>query len=328
MFETKLKIRRWWSNIKLRKNRETTAHQVRDKSLFSLVTWTFLKVAVLTLFAAIILFPFFYMITISFMPKHQADLLNSEFSFWPRYWDKSNYSDAINSGNGQGSGYWFAFGLTLANVVFSIAAKIFVTMLCGYAFSLKKWRGKEFVWGLFMSLLVLPEVALLFGQFKVVATIDNKTEILNSFIGAISMIALPFVASIFNALMFRNAFEAIPGRIKEVAMVDGCVGGKYLFKIAIPMVQPTTLTIIILTTLASWNSYLWPSLLFASKRYEIMSVWLFNVGRVELDGTTKVLQSVKMAGAVLVILPMFIFYFLFRRRIMNAISRQGSAIKG
>lgn len=327
MFGTKLRIRQWWSNIKLRKNKDTTANQVRDNSVASLVTWSFLKIAVLVFFAAIVLFPFFYMLTISVMPKEQAEELQSHFSFWPKSWEWQNYIEASH-GSKDSKGYWYAFWLTFANVIFSIVLKIFVTMLCGYAFSLKKWRGKEFMWGFFISLLVLPEVALLFGQYKVVISLDNQFGVLKSFMGAIAMIALPFVASIFNALMFRNAFEAIPGRIKEVAMVDGAVGARYLFKIAMPMVQPTTLTIVILTTLASWNSYLWPALLFTVSNYEIMSVWLFQVGRENIDNVTRIHQNVKMAGAVLVILPMFVFYFIFRKKIMSSISRQGSAIKG
>ncbi|ADR24801.1 carbohydrate ABC transporter permease [Mycoplasmopsis bovis] len=327
MFGTKLRIRQWWSNIKLRKNKDTTANQVRDNSVASLVTWSFLKIAVLVFFAAIVLFPFFYMLTISVMPKEQAEELQSHFSFWPKSWEWQNYIEASH-GSKDSKGYWYAFWLTFANVIFSIVLKIFVTMLCGYAFSLKKWRGKEFMWGFFISLLVLPEVALLFGQYKVVISLDNQFGVLKSFMGAIAMIALPFVASIFNALMFRNAFEAIPGRIKEVAMVDGAVGARYLFKIAMPMVQPTTLTIVILTTLASWNSYLWPALLFTGSNYEIMSVWLFQVGRENIDNVTRIHQNVKMAGAVLVILPMFVFYFIFRKKIMSSISRQGSAIKG
>lgn len=327
MFGTKLRIRQWWSNIKLRKNKDTTANQVRDNSVASLVTWSFLKIAVLVFFAAIVLFPFFYMLTISVMPKEQAEELQSHFSFWPKSWEWQNYIEASH-GSKDSKGYWYPFWLTFANVIFSIVLKIFVTMLCGYAFSLKKWRGKEFMWGFFISLLVLPEVALLFGQYKVVISLDNQFGVLKSFMGAIAMIALPFVASIFNALMFRNAFEAIPGRIKEVAMVDGAVGARYLFKIAMPMVQPTTLTIVILTTLASWNSYLWPALLFTGSNYEIMSVWLFQVGRENIDNVTRIHQNVKMAGAVLVILPMFVFYFIFRKKIMSSISRQGSAIKG
>nr|WP_014829960.1 carbohydrate ABC transporter permease [Mycoplasmopsis bovis] len=267
------------------------------------------------------------MLTISVMPKEQAEELQSHFSFWPKSWEWQNYIEASH-GSKDSKGYWYAFWLTFANVIFSIVLKIFVTMLCGYAFSLKKWRGKEFMWGFFISLLVLPEVALLFGQYKVVISLDNQFGVLKSFMGAIAMIALPFVASIFNALMFRNAFEAIPGRIKEVAMVDGAVGARYLFKIAMPMVQPTTLTIVILTTLASWNSYLWPALLFTGSNYEIMSVWLFQVGRENIDNVTRIHQNVKMAGAVLVILPMFVFYFIFRKKIMSSISRQGSAIKG
>lgn len=275
------------------------------------------------------------------MPSQQAKDLGSTSSIWPNGWELGSNLKKALSPKGTGlwpwekgwdTGYVYSFLITFINVLVSIALKIFVTMLLGYAFSLKKWYGKEFIWFILMALLVLPEVALLAGQSSVVESMKKSFAITSKaktsqYAFYVFVIAIPFVASVFNALMFRNAFEAIPGRIKEVAMIDGVVGWKYLFKIAIPMVSPTTLTVIILTTLASWNSYLWPSLVATG--YPVMSVWLFNTGIEQIEGGNDiVLKNIKMAGAVLVILPMFIFYFLFRTKIMNSISRQGSTIKG
>lgn len=322
MFGWKLKNQALWAKIKHRKNKEKTAQQVRDTSIFTLMTTSILKLLVLCFFGLIIIMPFAFMILVAAMPDIQAETLVSSFTLIPKEWEiNTNLTRAYNSE------YWNSVLLTFVNVLFSIVFKIIVTMLAGYAFSLKKWWGKELIWWIFIALLVLPEVALLTGQYKVVVLLD-EISIRKSFLGVVSVISLPFMASIFNALMFRNAFEAIPKRIKEVSIIDGATGWKYLFKIAMPMVMPTTLTIVILTALASWNSYLWPALV-AGSDYKIMSVWLFDAGRdVNAEESDRILQNVKMAGSIVAILPMFIFYFLFRKRIMSSISRQGSTIKG
>ena len=308
MFGIKLKIQKWLSNIKLRKNKERTANQVRDTSFFKAFITLFAKILLLSFFGLIILLPFFFMIFVAMMPDIQSDALKQNFSFFPKSWHPENFAEAIRSSK---SSYWVALGLTLANVLFSIVLKIFITMFAGYAFSLKNWRGKNIVWAL------------------VVRFNEWMPGIKDNFFGMVFLVAIPFVASIFNALMFRNAFEAIPGRIKEVAMVDGAVGWRYLFKIAIPMVVPTILTVVILTALASWNSYLWPSLISGGEvKYKIMSVWLFEVGRKIIGTEERVQSNIKMAGSIIAILPMFIFYFIFRKKIMGSISRQGSTIKG
>ncbi|WAM05239.1 ABC transporter permease subunit [Mycoplasmopsis cynos] len=157
----------------------------------------------------------------------------------------------------------------------------------GYAFSLRNWRFKGFIWFLALALLVLPEVALLSGQYSVVI----KTNLRSSLFTILLAMVLPFSASIFNTVMYKNAFEAIPGRIKEVSLVDGASGLKYLFKVAFPMVIPTTLTIVILTALASWNAYLWPSLINSeNKNWQLISVWLFKV--LELMKEIKMLELI------------------------------------
>lgn len=326
MFEWKLKrqLKRFKSYSD--KIKERTNNSVRETSLLYLFTTSFFKIFVLVFFGLIIIFPFAFMILVSLMPDLQALNLKNTFTFFPNDLSSifKNYQRALNLE------YFSSFGLTFANVVFSVTVKIFLTMLAGYAFSIKKWRGKEVLWVLLLSLLILPDVALLSGQYKVIKLLESvkiSNKFFAGFIGKVMIIGIPFVASVFNILMFRNAFSAIPSRIKEVAAIDGVIGYRYLFKIAAPMVMPTTLTVVILTALVSWNAYLWPNLV-AGTDYKIMSVWLFSVGRHEQDGALVVLTNVKMAGTIAAIAPMFFFFFLSRKRIMGAVSRQGSAIKG
>ncbi|WP_029892087.1 carbohydrate ABC transporter permease [Mycoplasmopsis columbina] len=326
MFETKLKIHKWWLNIKLKRNRDKTAEQVKESDFFASSVSFVLKLLILCFFGLIILFPFFFMLMLAVFPREQAEALKVDPTIFPKQWDWSNFVKAWNGSDS--SSYFTSFGITFLNVLFSIFAKTLITMLGGYAFSIKKWKGKEFLWSVLIALLVLPEVALLSGQYRIIAEWHNAYQVNDNFFGLTVVLAVPFVASVFSALMFRTAFESIPSRIKEVATVDGAVGVKYFFKIAAPMVTPTTLTVIILTALSSWNSYLWPSLV-ANGNIKVLSVWLFEIGQDKTDPTNIItLQNIKMAGSILAILPMFVFYLLFRKRIMSAISRQGSTIKG
>ncbi|WP_322958235.1 carbohydrate ABC transporter permease [Mycoplasmopsis felis] len=340
MFELKLKLHKILINKKLSRSQEKVSSQVIDSNPFSVFLSAASKLLVLCFFGVVILFPFFLMISISFMTDDEAQGLSNNFRILSDFETGSTYysgegldvrpwADVVQNTYARAltSGYWKSVGITSLNVIVSVILKVLLTFLMGYAFSLRSWKVKGFVWFVALSLLVLPEVALLSGQYTVVI----RTGLRSNLFTIVLAISLPFVSSIFNTVMYKNAFEAIPGRIKEVSLVDGAGGFKYLFKVAFPMVVPTTLTIVILTALASWNSYLWPSLILGSRsEYELISTWLFKAGLNpdDPDSNQAVFTNIKMAAAMAVIAPLFIFYLVFRKRIMGAISRQGSTIKG
>ncbi|VEU76512.1 carbohydrate ABC transporter permease [Mycoplasmopsis columboralis] len=342
MFELKLRANRYFVGKKLKRNQERVSSQVREKNLYSVILSSLLKLFVLCLFGVAVIFPFVFMILISFMNDTEAGSLKTTFTLLPSF--KGGTSYVYGEGNVNldtwsavvantynkaiSSGYWDSFILTTVNVFVSVFLKVFITSLMGYAFSLKTWRGKGLIWFLALALLVLPEVALLSGQYIVVL----KTGLFKTFFLFVIAVAAPFSASIFNTVMYKNAFEAIPGRIKEVSLVDGASGAKYFFKIALPMVVPTTLTIVILTSLSSWNAYLWPSVIstIGDTKFEVISVWLFKAGLNPDDPNSgaNIAVNVKLAASIIVILPMFIVYLFARKWIMRAVSRQGSTIKG
>ncbi|WP_238523335.1 carbohydrate ABC transporter permease [Metamycoplasma arthritidis] len=297
-----------------------------------ILTWSF-KIFVLVLFGLIVIFPFYFMLSQSLVDKTwQTSPSTSDAVLWfplkhpngnGRAFHWENFRDAFTSG------YFESLIFTAFITAISVVARIFFSITFGYAFSIRKWRFKRASWLLFLSLLVLPEIALLSGQYKVVSSIHW-----NQYPSLIIGLMMPFVASVFSGFMYRNAFEAIPDSVRESAMIDGASGFKFFVRVAVPMVKATTWTVAILTALASWNSYTWALAIAGEKgdggKGVVMNVWLTTTGRYQVPGdeTTRVLLSLRMAATVLAIAPMLVVYFLLRSRIMNAISRQGRAAKG
>ncbi|MGY6172210.1 carbohydrate ABC transporter permease [Candidatus Mycoplasma pogonae] len=317
MFTTRLRIQQKFQKIFLAKNTEKVLSSVRDYTFWSFfkdITW---KAIILLFFAAIIFFPFYIMLVIAFSSnEHLFDSASTEATWWFTGFNFDNLQKAFNDG------YITALGNSVAVTVVSVVFKIFFTMFFGYAFSLKKWRFKKILWALFLTILILPDSALILGQFRIVVVLGWRKT------GATMFMSLfaPYMASVINGFMYRNAFEQIPDRVKEAAMVDGCSELKYMMKVAIPMVSPTTWTVLILTSFAAWNSFLWPLIINGPK---VINVWAFEIGMNNSDDTQiNIEYGTKMAGSLLAILPMFIAFFAFRKRIMTAISKQGKAIKG
>ena len=315
MFQTKLKLKLWFDKKRLQRLSNRTNKQVSSGGItFPIISFLFKSITLL-FFSFLIIFPLFYMISTSLMTYQET--LSTETKFVPKTPQWNNFKVAMLEG------YWQALLITLIVTATSIILKIFITMLMGYAFSLKNWRFKKIIWTIFLTLLMIPEVALLYGQYQVVVKFNLKVES-----QVIMALILPFITSLFSAFMFKNAFEAISFRTKKAAFIDGTSHIKYFIKIAIPTVSSTIWTVVILTGFIAWNSYIWPSLLLEGTQYSVINTWLFKTGFDSSSGGSKVMMNIRLAAAIFAILPMFIVYFVFRSRIMKAISQQSFAIKG
>ncbi len=316
MFQIKLKVKNFFGKLFLQKRGEKTSKMAGQTSILGSILGAFLKWGIIVFFGLLVLFPFYYMFSYALMSNSEVfDKLHIHISPEKAMW--SNFSKAFEDG------YWEAIWFTFTITAVSIVLKIFITVLAGYAFSLPKWKGKKIAWSFFLSIMMLPEVALMSGQFQIMIDLgwDYGIKVMLALI-------VPFAASVFSAIMYRNAFLTIPNRIKEAALVDGANGHKYFWKVALPMVSPTTWTVGILTAFAAWNSFLWPSLLLQGQEYQVINTWVFSTGHPKIGTDTRILGNVRMAAAILAIAPMFIIYLGMRSRIMKAISRQGSTIKG
>lgn len=255
--------------------------------------------------------------------SHSLRLQDGEQIFFPNPPHFENYVTAatVSDINQVYSGALFA---SIATTVVSVLTRLFFTLSFGYAFSLPNWKIKQFSWVFFLLLITIPESGILLGQFAIVQKTFLKNTLI--FVG----LTIPFVTSVFSGYMFKNAFESIPPQIREAAALDGASNFEYFFKVAIPMIRPVIWTVVIITSFGAWTSYFWPNMILGSETasWQPLSLWVFNAGNLPGVEERRFLISVRLAAAVLAILPMFIIYFLFRERIMRAITQQGAIIKG
>lgn len=297
---------------------------IEHRSLKSSIFINIFKTIILIFFGIIVIFPFYFMISTALLSIQEVT--GNSIPLSPNSPQWSNFSNVITTGS-----YWIAIGITAFITFVSVLARLFFSMTLGYVFSLKNWRFKTAIWWFLLALLVLPESALLIGQYRIVVQLGWKAS---SWV-LVSMF-LPFVASTFSSFMYKNAFSSISDYTKEAAMIDGLGPVSFFFKLALPMVKTTTVTVIILTAFASWNSFTWPQLLLAGNEFsselkdiQTITTWLFITGLDQNDpDAQRVFINLRMAGAILALLPMFITYILFRKRMIKVISRQTFSVKG
>lgn len=257
-----------------------------------------------------IIFPFYYMLSISLMSWSETQdpsgiaLLPSNPSF-------EAYVTVFFRG------YVKAFVFSLLVMLTNVLLKVVVCIMIGYAFAMYDFKFKKIIWALLISSMAIPEVALIASQYDMIINLGIDSGIL-----ILVGLSAPFIAQVFTMYMFRNGFETIPNSVKEAAMIDGITGKRFFFKIAVPMISSTIWTVVILTAFMSWNSYIWPSLVLGgSIDLETMSLWLFSSSKNDVDGST--MKNLQMASATLTIAPTIIIYLIFKKRIDNTVAAAG-----
>ncbi|KDE41583.1 ABC transporter permease [Metamycoplasma hyosynoviae] len=333
MLLARLKLRHWNQKRSLKSKQDDMMRPIEVSNPASIIlSWTF-KIFILTFFGIMIVFPFYFMLSQAIVDRQWINKPDV-FLWYPRKYDSSVYLKTFewhweNLKYAMEEGYFKAIVFTAIITAFSVVLRIAFSMTFGYAFAIKKWRFKSVSWVLFLSLLVLPEVALMSGQYQIIV----KLNLHHGFAARVFGIIVPFIASVFSGFMYRNAFETIPDSVKESSLIDGAGGVKFFTKIAMPLVKSTTWTVAILTGLTSWNSYTWALLILGKSNpgtYTVINIWLAETGKIDIEGSNepRIALPIRMAATVLTLLPMFIVYFSMRKKIMDAISRQGRATKG
>ena len=212
-----------------------------------------LTYVLLTFWALVVLFPFYWMILTS-LKSYGA--YNSEYT--PRFFTLSptlqNYADAFTAAP---LGQYLVN--TLIFTVITTAAMLIVITLAAYAFARFEFRGKNIVFTLFLSLMMIPNELVVITNFVTITNLNLR----NTFLGLI----LPSVTSVFYIYLLKENFAQVPDSLYYAAKVDGTSDLKYLFKVMIPICRPTLITVTILKIIECWNSYVWPRLITDDKAY-------------------------------------------------------------
>ena len=188
-----------------------------------------------------------------------------------------------------------------------------VITLAAFAFARLEFRGKNIVFTLFLSLMMIPNELIIITNFVTITNMNLR----NTFTGLV----LPSVTSIFYIYLLKENFEQIPDNLYKAAKVDGTSDFKYLIRVMIPICKPTMITITILKIIECWNSYVWPRLITDDESYYLVSN---GIQEIRENGFGRENIPAMMAAVVVISVPLIILFMVFRKQIMTGVQKSGT----
>lgn len=266
-----------------------------------------LTYALLTFWGIVVLFPFFWMVLTSIKSYGEY---NSEYI--PKFYSSNptiqNYMDAFTQ-----VPLAQYFLNTLIFTIITTAIMLVVITLAAFAFARLEFKGKDTLFVLFLSMMMIPNELVIITNFVTVTDLDMR----NTFAGLI----LPSVMSVFYLYLLKETFQQIPDNLYQAAKVDGTSDFKYLLRVMIPIAKPTLVTITILKVIECWNSYVWPRLITDDSAYFLVSN---GIQEIRENGFGRENIPAMMAAVVVITLPLILLFLVFRNKIMEGVSRGGT----
>lgn len=219
----------------------------------------------------------------------------------------------------------FEFGAGLPVFLFNsfvvtgltVAITLIVSTLGGYAFARFKFWGKDALFLLTLSILMVPFATLIIPLYVML----NWIGLTNSFVGValiVSMFQLPFAT-----YMMRISFESIPRDLEESALIDGCGTFGVLWRIMVPSAVPGLVTVGLFAFLAAWNEFFAPLILLTDPAKQTLPVAIANLRQQNLGvinyGATE-------SGVVVLAVPCIILFLLLQRYYVRGF--MSGAVKG
>lgn len=302
--------------LSLAESGQTVAAIQRSEKVGKVIATT-LTYIILVFLALIVIFPFYWMIITSL--KTNNEVIQSEQTFFPTIVMWTNYVYVFQE---------FKFGAFLWNTIvvafFSTLGTLITTVLAAYAFARLEFKGRDAVFMIFLMTMMIPGEMMVISNYITVASFGWIGTGQTLFEAYLSMI-VPFIVSVFYIYLLRQNFKQIPNELYLAAKVDGKSDWSFLWKVMVPLAAPTLLSILILKFMGTWNSYVWPNLVANDEAYRLISNGLRGSSFTDPE-TGRTNYGYQMAGTVLVTVPLFLLFVIFRKYIMRGVGRSG--IKG
>lgn len=268
---------------------------------------TVLVYTLLGIWALLVLFPFYWMVLTSIKGygAYNAEYVPQFFTLSPTI---DNYVLAFTAV--PLAKYFFN---TIIFTLITTALMMVVVIFSAFAFARLDFKGKDILFSLFLSLMMIPNELVIITNFVTITNLGLR----NTFTGLI----LPSVTSVFYIYLLKENFEQIPENLYKAAKVDGTSDMRYLFKVMLPISRPTIVTIAILKVIECWNLYVWPRLITDDRNYFLVSN---GIQEIRENGFGRENVPAMMAAVVVISVPLVVLFLCFRHKIMEGVARGGT----
>jgi trehalose/maltose transport system permease protein len=286
-----------------RRLQRTPAGRFLTKLPFWLLIWAI---------AIYALFPFYWALRSSFTPD--GDLFKTPVQYFPSNPTLDNYREVLSTST---------FQHALVNSTLVAAAVTLISLVIGslaaYALGRFRFRGKQAVLYLMLSMTIFPQIAILGALYTMIRDFHLYDK-LGSLILTYLIFTLPFTVWVLTSFM-----RQLPGELEEAAYVDGATPLQVFYKVLLPLIAPALVTTGLLAFIAAWNEYLYAlSFIQTPNKYTVPLAITTFVGK--SGSTFQVPWGQIMAATVIVTLPLITATLILQRRILAGLT--AGAVKG
>jgi len=274
-----------------------------DKHFLRQHTYRLLLYLFLFVSCAIMLLPFFWMVTTSF--KLESEVLRMPPQWFPKDWLWRNYIKAWNVAP-FGRYFFNSFFMSITTTI----GEVVTTILAAYAFAKMRFFGKNVLFAILLATLMIPGQMLLIPNYVTITRLGwfDRYEAL----------IIPWLASVFGIFLLRQFFRSIPDELQDAARIDGCSRLRFLWQIVVPLSKPAIMTVALLKFLGSWNAFLWVLIMTNSNKMRTVPV-----GLTLFSSEVGTAYEQLMAASVLAIIPVLILFFFTQKQFIQGVARTG-----
>lgn len=253
------------------------------------------------------LLPFIIMLLGSIKPNMALSLVPVDFNPFKNT-TLANYKEVFAIAN-VGSAYLNSVFL----LVFVVACEVFLSITAGYIFATKFFFMRRWLFALVIVTMMMPRQLLLVPNFMVA----KKLGLIDTLYG----VALTTINASYGIFLTRQYVLTIPYSLYESARIDGCKDPGIFLYIALPLLPPVMAAIAISSMFGVWNDFLWQNVMLSSKANRTVPLMLSFLTSKAHNGIPQV--GIQLAGSVVAVLPLLVFFLFFQRWFIEGISAGG-----
>ncbi len=263
---------------------------------------------------AYILFPFYWAIRSSVTPDQS--LFSLPTGLWPTNMTGSHYSSVLTD-----STFLHALLNSTVIAVSVTALSLIIGSFAAYALGRFRFRGKNPVMYIILSMTMFPQVAILGALYNMVVQF-NLYDHLEALVLTYMLFTLPF-----TVWVLRGFFQGLPKELEEAAYVDGASPFTTFWRIMLPLALPGLVTTGLLAFIGAWNEFLFALTFLLSPDEFTVPLQIFNfVPPTAVGGSFQIPWGSMMAATIVVTIPLVVLTLVFQRKILAGLT--AGAVKG
>jgi sn-glycerol 3-phosphate transport system permease protein len=262
--------------------------------------------ALLTIVALLVAFPL--LLALSYSLMREADIFQFPPPVVPPVPTLENYARVLTT-IPIGRYLFNSFIVSTAVVI----GQLITASLAAYAFSFLVFRGRQLLFFLFLSTLMIPWEATIIPNYMTIRSLGW----LDTYQG----LAVPFMATAFGTFLLRQAFLQIPRELWDAARIDGASSFRFLREVVIPLARPALGTVAIYGFLSTYNQYFWPLLI---TNEALMRTTQVGIAQLRFEESQR--WGLVMAGVIMVAVPTLALLVLGQRQLIRGLT--AGAVKG